>query len=94
MDRFQNEIVLFVNHIGLRTGITSPQQIYQMLAMLGQCLDSCIGKLLPTQCRVTIRHVGTNGQCSVKQQHALFSPTRQIARSGNRCTEGGNITPS
>ena len=49
MDRLKNEVLLLVDHIRLGAGIASPQHINQMLTMLSQRLDSCIGKLLPTQ---------------------------------------------
>ena len=55
--------------------------------MLSQSLNSSIGKLLPTQRRVAVCHMGTNGQRGIEQQNALFCPTCQITRRGNRCTK-------
>ena len=60
-----------------------------MFAMSSQSLNGSICKLLPTQCGVTIRLMGSYRQRSIQQQHALLCPTGQIARGGNRCTKIG-----
>ena len=85
----KHQVVLLVNHIRLRAGIAAPQHIHQVLAVLCQCLYSGIGKLLPTQRRVTVGLMGTNRERSIQQQHALLGPTGDIARCGDRCTKVG-----
>ena len=71
----KHQVVLLVNHIRLRAGIAAPQHIHQVLAVLCQCLYSGIGKLLPTQRRVTVGLMSANGKRCIKQQHALLGPT-------------------
>ena len=85
----KHQVVLLVNHIRLRAGIAAPQHIHQVLAVLCQCLYSGIGKLLPTQRRVTVGLMSTNGKRSIKQQHALLGPTGKIARCGDWRTKVG-----
>ena len=83
MDTLKHEITRLVDHIGLRTGIAAPKHIDDMLAMGSQSLNGSIRKLLPTQGRVAIRLMGSNGQRGIQKQHALLCPTRQITTLRN-----------
>ena len=85
----KHQVVLLVNHIRLRAGIAAPQHIHQVLAVLCQCLYSGIGKLLPSQRRVTVGLMSANGKRCIKQQYALLGPTGKIARCGDRRTKVG-----
>lgn len=85
----KHQIMLLVDHIGFAAGITAPQHIHQVLAVLRQRLNSGIGKLLPPQLRVTVGLMSANGKRCIQQQHALLGPTGEIARCGDRCTKVG-----
>ena len=54
-----------------------------MLPFLGQGTDSSIGECLPTQRGMTVRLMCPHGKRSIEQQHALLSPSREVARGGN-----------
>ena len=87
MDGLEDEILRLVNHVGLRTGIAAPKHVDKMFTLRGQCTDGRIGEGLPTQRRMAVGLMGTNGQRGVEQQHALFSPARQVAAQGDGCAE-------
>jgi len=89
MHTLEHQIMLLVDHIGFAAGITAPEHIHQVLTMLRQRLNSGIGKLLPPQLRMTVGLMGTNRERSIEQQHALLSPTGEIARCGDRRTKVG-----
>ena len=79
MDTFEDEILLFVDHVGLRTGIAAPEHIDEVLALCSECLDGSIRKLLPAQRRVAVCLMRSHRQRGIQQQHPLFGPARQIA---------------
>ena len=89
VDTLQHEVLLLIDHISLRAGIASPEHIHQMLTMGGQGLNSGIGKLLPSQRRVTVSLMRPDRQRGIQKQHPLFSPARQIAGSGDGCPKVG-----
>lgn len=89
MHTLEHQIMLLVDHIGFAAGITAPEHIHQVLTMLRQRLNSGIGKLLPPQLRMTVGLMGTHRERSIEQQHALLSPTGEIARCGDRRTKVG-----
>ena len=81
VNTLEHQVLLLVDHIRLTSGITTPQHIHQVFTMGGQGLDGGIGKLLPTQGRMTIRLMGTNGERGIQKEHPLFCLARQITRS-------------
>ena len=81
MDRCQHQVTIAVNERPLLLGICPPKDKDQMVAMLRQGPDSRIRKLFPALPLVGTGAMGTHRQGGIEQQHPLFGPTGQIARS-------------
>ena len=58
-----------------------------MLSLSGQGMDGSIGEGLPTQGRMAVGLMGTDGQGGVEQQHSLFGPSCEIATRWDGCAE-------
>ena len=79
MRRGQHQMTVAVDKRAFLLRMAAPQHKDQMLAFLIQLSDDFIGKRLPTEGRMRMRHTGTDSQHRVQQQHALFRPMLQIA---------------
>ena len=66
MDALEYQIANLVNHISLATGIAAPKHLDDMLTRRGQSLYRSIRKLLPTQCRMTVRLMGSHRQRGIQ----------------------------
>ena len=55
-----------------------------MFPVSRQCLDGRIGKEAPAQLLVTVCHVGSNRERSIKQQYTLFGPACQVSIGRHR----------
>ena len=83
MDALEDEVALAVDHVGLATGIASPEHIDQMLALACKGLDGGVGEVAPAQHGVAVGLVGPHRERGVEQQHALARPALQVAAGGH-----------
>ena len=79
----QHQVLLAVDECTLLLGIGTPKDEHQVLPLVGQCTDGCVGKFLPTLALVRACLVSTYGECGVQHQHALFSPSGEVSARRN-----------
>ena len=87
MHTFQYQVLARVDEFRLASGIAAPEDKHQVFLILAECLDGCIGKLLPAFALMARSLMGTNGKGGVEQQDSLLRPAGQIASGWHRSAE-------
>ena len=87
MHALQYQMATCIYQRSLAASITTPKDKHQVVLVLVESLDGCIGKLLPALALMARCLVGTNGQSGVEQQYTLVCPSSQVARLWHRRTE-------
>ena len=87
MHRFEDKMAFGIYQILLRPGETTPQHKHNMVALVAQSLDNSIRKVCPTKFLMAVRLMRSYCKRGIEEQHSLFSPSSQVARTLYGCTQ-------
>ena len=85
MRRFETDMDRIADDTRFIPCVCTPQQKYDRRLFLIESRNYGVGHSLPAAIFMTVRDMFAHGQYRIQQQHALLSPTGQIAgrRFGN-----------